>query len=78
MLVAGESVFVGLEGGAYRLEVYLEGRPPIVRQLEVGERERRAVFLRRADGGGDEPEVTEQVRRRSPGRAAGRPVRPAP
>ena len=49
ILVAGESVFVGLQGGVYRLEVYLEGRPPIVRQLEVGPRERRAVFLREDD-----------------------------
>jgi hypothetical protein len=62
MLVAGESVFVGLPGGAYRLEVYLEGRPPIVRQVEVGPHERRAVFLRQADGG-QGGQGSEQVRR---------------
>jgi len=60
ILVDGESVFVGLATGSYRLEVYLEDQPPIVRQLDLAPRERRAVFLRREaeaaerkrDGGG--------------------------
>lgn len=68
MLVGGESVFVGLEGGAYRLEVYLEGRPPIVQDLRVGERERRAVFLR--DPESTAPEGPAPVAGRSGGRTA--------
>ncbi len=47
ILIDGESVFVGLATGSYRLEVYLEDEAPIVRQLELGPRERRAIFLRR-------------------------------
>jgi len=47
-LVGGESVFVGLRGGTYRLEVYLEGRPPLIRQIELAPRQRTAVFLRDA------------------------------
>lgn len=45
VLVDGESVFVGLAGGSYRLEVYLEGRPPLVRRVAVAPRQRSAVFL---------------------------------
>jgi hypothetical protein len=48
VLVGGESVFVGLRGGSYRLEVYLEGRPPLIRQIELAPRQRTAVFLRDA------------------------------
>lgn len=53
VLVGGESVFVGLAGGAYRLEVYVEGRPPLVRRVEVAPRQRSAVFLRGADNAAD-------------------------
>ena len=47
ILIDGESVFVGLATGSYRLEVYLEDEAPNVRQPELGPRERRAIFLRR-------------------------------
>lgn len=62
VLVNGESVFVGLDGGTYRLEVYLEDRPPIVRQVEVGPRQRRAVFLRQ------EPAEPQREKAESPTR----------
>jgi len=67
-LVGGESVFVGLRGGTYRLEVYLEGRPPLIRQIELAPRQRTAVFLRDA-----------QVSQRSaaPGKAGPEPGTPA-
>jgi hypothetical protein len=45
-LVDGESIFVGLSGGSYRLEVYVEGRPPMVRDVELAAKQRTAVFLR--------------------------------
>jgi hypothetical protein len=49
VLVGGESIFVGLRGGTYRLEIYLEGRPPLVRELELAPRQRTAVFLRNTE-----------------------------
>ena len=78
ILVAGESVFVGLQGGLYRLEVYLEGRPPIVRQLQVGPRERRAVFLREDGGQGSGQGAEQPPRREAPRAAHGQPRRPQP
>ncbi|HEX2252804.1 MAG TPA: transglutaminase domain-containing protein [Thermoanaerobaculia bacterium] len=46
VLPGGEGVFVGLAGGSYRLEVFPDGAPPVVRQVEVQARERGAVFVR--------------------------------
>ena len=44
-LVRGESVFVGLAGGSYTLEVFLEGREPTRREVVVAPRERSTVYL---------------------------------
>lgn len=75
MLVGGESVFVGLAGGTYKLEVFVEGRPPLVRDLELEPRQRSAVFLREGDDGG---ETTASQQRGAHGSPRVRPRRGAP
>jgi hypothetical protein len=64
-LRGGEGVFVGLDGGAYTLEVLLPGRPRLARSLELRPRERSAVLF-----GGEAAAHSEP--------AAGEPAPPPP
>jgi hypothetical protein len=72
-LLGGESVFVGLAGGAYTLQVLLAGRPAVTRRLDLAPRERSAVYL-------GESEVESAGSAAPPGRRApgGRARPPAP
>ncbi len=55
LLVDGESIFVGLAGGRYTLEVLVDGRAPRSRRLELAPRQRSAVFLEQGHGGDGSP-----------------------
>lgn len=44
-LRGGEGVFVGLDGGAYTLEVLIPGQPRLARSIELAPRQRSAVLF---------------------------------